>query len=194
MIRAVLDGATVTACIEHLRHLQGGEDGTGPIVTAPLAQDTFLAGIADDPRLSGVAGSILGAAPVPFGCTYLVKEPRCGLPVWWHQDGHPWRTRLGITEAVTLWIALDSAGAENGGLRVIPGSHVLDAQPLRPRVDPPSVFGSEIDPALVDEPRARLLTLAPGDVSAHHPNLIHGSAPNRSSDHRRALAVRYRPA
>lgn len=39
-----------------------------------------------------------------------------------HQDGHPWRER-GIIDALTLWVAVDPATAENGCLRVIPGSH-----------------------------------------------------------------------
>lgn len=163
-------------------------------MTAALATDHFLAEMADDPRLSSIARDILEAEPVAFGCTYIVKEPRHGLAALWHQDGHPWRTRLGVTEAVTLWVALDPADENSGGLRVIPGSHALAAQPLRPSTGPASVFGSEIDPGLVDETRARQLTLNPGDVSAHHPHLIHGSLPNRSEHVRRALAVRYRPA
>ena len=163
-------------------------------MTASLGRDRVLAGFVDDPRLATIARHILDADPVAFGCTYLVKEPRRGLPVLWHQDGHPWRTRFGITDAVTLWIALDRAGEDNGGLRVIPGSHTLAAQPLRPSTGEPSVFGGEIDPALVDATLARQLTLAPGDVVAHHPDLIHGSLANRSAHVRRALAIRYRPA
>jgi hypothetical protein len=193
VIPAVLDEATVAACIEHLQLLSAGGRPTGPIVTASLGSDSFLARIAGDPRLVAIAGCLLDSAPAAFGCTYIVKEPRGGLPVLWHQDGYPWRTRLGITEAVTVWIALDAADEVNGGLRVIPGSHVLPAQPLRPSASGSSVFGSEIDPDLVDPTLAHQLKLAPGDVSAHHPRLIHGSLPNPSARSRRALAVRYRP-
>jgi phytanoyl-CoA hydroxylase len=194
VMAAVLDQATVTGCVEHLRQLQARAGPSGPIVTASLSHDRFLAGVAADARLSAIAGGLLQAEPVPFGCTYIVKEPRRGLPVLWHQDGEPWRTRLGISDAVSLWIALDRAGADNGGLRVIPRSHALAAQPLRRNTGSPSVFGYEIDAALVDATLAQQLTLAPGDVSAHHPNLVHGSLPNHSEHPRRALAIRYRPA
>lgn len=194
VVPGVLDQATVTACLAHLRHLQGAHDAATPIVTADLSSDVFLARTANDPRLLEVAGWLLNAAPVPFGCTYFVKAGRVGLPVLWHQDGHPWRTGLGIVEATTLWIALDPAAADNGGLQVIPGSHLLTAQPLQPNRDHASVFGAEIDPALVDATLAWQLILSPGDLSAHHPNLIHGSRPNRSDRPRRALAVRYRAA
>jgi phytanoyl-CoA hydroxylase len=193
VIPAVLDQAALKACAEHLRHLQARQRTAGPIVTAPLSSDQFLAGIAGDSRLSAIAGALLQAEPVPFGCTYIVKEPYQGLPVLWHQDGYPWRTRLGIAEAVSLWVALDRAGGHNGGLRVIPGSQALTAQPLQLSPTEPSVFGYEIDARLVDATLVRQLTLAPGDVAAHHPNLIHGSLPNRSDRPRRALAIRYRP-
>lgn len=35
------------------------------------------------------------------------------------------------------------------------------------------------------------LILAPGDVAIFHPNLIHGSPPNRSPHRRAGLTVRY---
>jgi hypothetical protein len=183
----------VSACIGHLAGLQAVIGQGAAIVTAPLMTDSFLAGLAGDPRLADIAWCLLGGAqPVPFGCTYFVKEPYCGLPVLWHQDGYPWRTRLGIREAVTLWLALDRSDEETGGLLMIPGTHSLAAQPLRRHSAQASVFGCEIDPDLVADSRARPVVLAPGDVSAHHPNLIHGSASNRSPQLRRGLAIRYR--
>jgi ectoine hydroxylase-related dioxygenase (phytanoyl-CoA dioxygenase family) len=194
IIAAVLDQTALSTCLEHLGHLQGRQPRPGPIVTASLTGDRVLAEVAGDPRLSGIAACLLGSDPVCFGCTYFVKEPRSGLPVLWHQDGYPWRAQLGITEAVTLWIALDRADESTGGLQVIPGSHHLDAQPLCPQRSQSNVFGSEIAPEFVDPTLARALMLAPGDVSAHHPNLIHGSLPNWSEEPRRALAVRYFPA
>jgi ectoine hydroxylase-related dioxygenase (phytanoyl-CoA dioxygenase family) len=193
IVRAVVDQAALRRCVDHLGHLQGCQPRPGPIVTAPLLRDPVLAEVAGDTRLASIAGWLLGSDPKCFGCTYFVKEPRSGLPALWHQDGYPWRARLGITEAVTLWLALDRADGDTGGLQVIPGSHHLDAQPLRRQRSQPNLFGSEIAPELVDATLARTLTLAPGDVSAHHPNLIHGSLPNWSDQPRRALAVRYSP-
>ena len=194
VVRQVLSPATLRACREHLDRLSGTCAVAGSILAAPLAQDRFLAGIARGRGLTDIAASLLGARPEPFAATYIVKPPRRGLPAFWHQDGHPWQQRLGITSAVTLWIALDPVDRANGGLCVVPGSQGLEAKPLRPRPDQPSVFGAEIDPLLVDTGRATALQLAPGDLSAHGPRLIHGSPPNRSARLRRALAVRYRPA
>ena len=186
VVRAAVDGATVEHLGRHCDALPGDA-----LRTAALDRDPVLAAIAADDRLVAIARSVLPGEPEPFGATFVVKAPHTGLPALWHQDGHPWRER-GIAEAVTLWVAIDEATAENGCLRVIPGSHRLDAQPLRPNADVPSIFGAEVDPALVDESLAVDVVLAPGDVSVHHPNLLHGSGPNATERQRRALALRYR--
>jgi phytanoyl-CoA hydroxylase len=191
VVRGAVDEATVSAARRHCDELADRHPGSA-ILTAPLDADPFLTRVVGDTRLLAIAADALDGEPVPFGATYLVKPPRTGLPVLWHQDGHPWREHLGITDAVTLWLALDDATVESGCLRVVPGSHRMEAQPLRPNVAEPNVFGHEIERALVDEARAVDVALAPGDVSVHHPNLVHGSGPNRSDRLRGAGAVRYR--
>jgi ectoine hydroxylase-related dioxygenase (phytanoyl-CoA dioxygenase family) len=183
-VRAVLDPATLEAALAHLATLPGEA-----LRTAPLS-DPFFASIAADERLTSIASTVLGGPVEAFGATYLVKPPGVGLPALWHQDGEPWQERLAGAPATTLWVALDRSTSANGCLRVVPGSHRLPLHPLRP-AEEPSIFGVELDPALVDEASAVDVELAAGDVSVHHPNLVHGSGPNRSHRPRRALAVRY---
>jgi ectoine hydroxylase-related dioxygenase (phytanoyl-CoA dioxygenase family) len=193
VLRNVLDQESVAACVAHLLGLLARYRLNGPIVTVSLDDDGFLARMADDVRLSSIASCLLDAEPVPFGSTYFVKEPGTGRPVLWHQDAYPWQSQLGVVEAVTLWIALDPADEGNGGLQVIPRSHSLAAQPLQPNHRGGNVFGAEIDPRLVDATQAHVLVMGEGDVSAHHPRLIHSSPANWSGRCRRALAIRYRP-
>jgi phytanoyl-CoA hydroxylase len=64
---------------------------------------------------------------------------------------------------------------------------------MKKRTDVDSVFGSGMDTALADESASIDFMLARGDVSAHHPNLIHGSGPNRSQRRRCGLTIRYIP-
>ena len=184
MARGVVDDAYLAAAREWLAALPGD----GPLRTGPLE---LLGALVDEPALVALATDALGARVAAFGCTFIVKPPRTGLPARWHQDGDPWEAR-GISEAVSLGVALDATTEENGCLRVIPGSHRLAPQPLRPVEDPPNIFGAEIDPALVDESLAIPLPLAPGDVSLHLPSLIHGSDANRSDTPRTTLVLRYR--
>jgi phytanoyl-CoA hydroxylase len=172
----------VERALVHLDTVPGNALRTGPM-------DAFFTEVVE--LLTSLAEEQLGGAVEPFGATYVVKPARDGLPTRWHQDGHPWEQR-GITSAVSIGIALDRSTRANGCLLVIPGSHRLPAQPLRPITDPPNVFGAEIDPALVDETLAVALELEPGDASIHHPNLIHGAEPNTSDTPRRTLVLRYR--
>ncbi|MBI4530944.1 MAG: phytanoyl-CoA dioxygenase family protein, partial [Candidatus Latescibacteria bacterium] len=87
----------------------------------------------------------------------------------------------------------DDSLPENGCMRVIPGTHTMDLQKLRPREDIPNVLRSEIDPALVDESKAVDLVVRAGGVSVHHPNIIHGSNANTSPKRRCGLTIRYIP-
>jgi phytanoyl-CoA hydroxylase len=95
-------------------------------------------------------------------------------------------------EVVTLWLAIDESAPENGGLRVIPGSHRGDLHELRPRADLDNVLGSE-SATDVDESLAVDLTMAAGDVEVHHPGIMHGSAANTSDKRRCGLTIRYIP-
>ena len=88
-------------------------------------------------------------------------------------------------EVVSLWLAIDDSTPDNGCMRVIPGSYHLALQALHERTDVPNVLNSEIpsrsastDTAVVD------LILRAGDVSVHHPNIIHGSKANTSASRR----------
>jgi len=114
-----------------------------------------------------------------------------GQAVLWHQDGSFWP--LEPMDVVTLWLAIDDSTPENGCMRVIPGSHRQNLQGLQRRTDVENVLGSGLDPALVDESQARDVALDPGDVSIHHPNVIHDSQANNSQRWRRGLTIRYIP-
>ena len=188
--RGVLDAATLDRAERHLAGLV--TTPTGVAACSPAHDDEARA-LGSDERVVGLARLVLDAEPELFGVSYLVKRAGDGLPVLWHQDGYPWREQLGVVDAVTLWVALDPADQHNGCLRVVPGSHRLPLRPLRPN-PVENVFGWECDPDLVDESAAVDVVLAPGDVSLHHPALLHSSGPNRSGGRRAALALRYRSA
>jgi ectoine hydroxylase-related dioxygenase (phytanoyl-CoA dioxygenase family) len=111
--------------------------------------------------------------------------------VLWHQDGSYWP--LKPMEVVTLWLAVDDASPENGCMRVVPGTHKMELQEMKTRTDVANVLNSQIDPKLVDESKAVDVILNAGDVSIHHPNIIHGSEANLSAKWRRGLTIRYIP-
>ena len=193
--RQVVDASTVESARDHLRTIQAARPAASSIFPFPLGSDPFIDRLVADDRFTVWAAELLGTSVTCFGAAYMVKQAVVGPEALWHQDGHPWRERLGITDAVTLWLALDDVGEANGALRVIVGSHTRPAQPLIPCATPEEggYFGAGIDPGPVDPADVDILVLSAGDASAHHPCLIHGSGPNTSDHDRRALVLRYRP-
>ena len=90
---------------------------------------------------------------------------------------------------LTPWLAITSSTLENGCLSVIPGSH---HEPLRPHVDTfadDNILTRGQQTEVPDESLAVHLELQPGQMSIHHPRLIHGSQPNPSSDRRIGFAL-----
>ena len=55
------------------------------------------------------------------------------------------------------------------------------------------LFDIAMDRSTIDESEAVSLILNPGDISIHHPNVIHGSHANKSPRWRRGLTIRYIP-
>lgn len=156
-----------------------------------MTHDPFWVRLVSDPGLLDIAEQFIGPDIALFASHYISKPPFDGKPVLWHQDGSYWP--LEPMEVVTLWLAVDDSTPENGCMRVIPRSHAMDLQELRPNTEVDSVLKSEIDPSLVDESQAQDVILDAGDVSVHHPNLIHGSNPNTSPRRRCGLTIRYIP-
>ena len=192
IFRNVLDAALLAQATEHVAWLQQrhselrGEDLGHELV----ARDPFWVRLVSDDRLLDIAGHFVGPDIALFASHYICKPPYSGRPVLWHQDGAYWP--LEPMEVVTLWLAVDNSTPENGGLRVIPGSHRHGLHDLRARDDVDSVLGSECATD-VDESLAVDLTLAAGDVEVHHPNIVHGSDANTSPEWRCGLTIRYIP-
>jgi hypothetical protein len=156
-----------------------------------VGKDAFWVRLISDPRLLDIAQQFIGPDIALFASHYIAKPPGDGLPVLWHQDGSYWP--LKPMRVVTLWLAFDDCSSENGCMRVIPRTQHHELSELHANNGRPNALGRSMDPALVDESRAVDVELAAGDVSIHHPNLIHGSNPNTSARWRRGLTIRYIP-
>jgi non-haem Fe2+, alpha-ketoglutarate-dependent halogenase len=134
---------------------------------------------------------ILGPDILVHSVSIFSKHPHTADYVSWHQDGYYWG--LDMPRLTSAWIALTPSNAENGCLRVVPGSHGVDRLP---HVDRPhsrdNLLASGLEIAVeVAESDAVDITLAPGEMSLHHVNIVHGSNPNRSGGKRIGFAIRY---
>jgi ectoine hydroxylase-related dioxygenase (phytanoyl-CoA dioxygenase family) len=111
-----------------------------------LLSTPAIAAVARDSRLINLATEVLGRAPVPFGATLFDKSPEANWLVAWHQDRAlpllerreapgwgPWSEKEGVLYAhapadvlasvVAIRLHLDDSTAQNGPLRVLPGTH-----------------------------------------------------------------------
>jgi ectoine hydroxylase-related dioxygenase (phytanoyl-CoA dioxygenase family) len=161
-----------------------------------------VAAVARDARLTEVAQEVLGAAAVPFRATLFDKSPVSNWLVVWHQDTAlplrerrevlgwgPWSVKDGVNYAhapagaleqiLALRLHLDDSVAENGPLRVLPGTHTL---------------GVLSDEALhhVSARIAAVDCVVPrGGVLAMRPLVVHASSKSRSTAPRRVLHIEY---
>ena len=85
---------------------------------------------------------------------------------------------------------LDDATAENGAVRVLPGSQRLG--PARRDPNDPTRFLA--DPAALESSSEVVVEVPAGSVLWFGSYLVHRSSPNTSGGHRRALLPSWQPA
>jgi non-heme Fe2+,alpha-ketoglutarate-dependent halogenase len=157
------------------------------------------------PRLLNSLEQLLGSTILLKSTRLFYKYGGSASYVGWHQDG--------ITEiledgrAPAVWLGLTAATVENGCLRVVPRSHRFgllqhsskpDLKPL-PGADTSdqvqSWSGDELSGRIASLPSSFEdpfdLVMRPGDMSIHHPLILHGSNPNVSSEPRIGLSASY---
>ena len=146
--------------------------------------------IVSHPKVLDYVESILGPNLLVWGTRWFSKMPGDKTFVSWHQDGTYWG--LHPPRVTTAWVALSESKAENGGLRVIPGSHRGNYLPQRDTYDPANALSRGQEIAVeVDEAQAVNLALEPGQMSLHHIGIVHGSKANTSQKPRIGVAIRY---
>jgi len=142
-----------------------------------------------DERILDAVEPLIGTDIICWEASFFSKEPNDAAFVSWHQDATYW----GLSEniGVTAWIAFTPSTRENGCMRIIKGSHT-QALAHATGDDPANMlpFREQVESA-VDESHAIDIVLAPGEMSLHHPMVVHGSAPNTSQHRRLGLAIRY---
>ena len=192
--RQVLDGALVTEARQHIQWLTEQHPELRPenFGHTLVADDPFWVRLVSDPRLLAIAAEHIGVDIALFASHYIAKPPGDGQAVLFHQDGAYWP--LEPMEVVTLWLAVDDSDAENGCMRMIPGTHRMGLHEMVDS-DADSVLGSMIKPELIAdvEESAVDLVLKAGDVSVHAAAIVHGSHANLSARRRGGLTIRYVP-
>lgn len=139
--------------------------------------ESFKLLLAYPPLLGAISQAVNHAPFVSSVHSCVFKIPHRGYPVPWHQDPVP----IYHFPIFNVDIYLDEANSGNGGLYVLPGSH-LGGYHGNPQFIRAWSKGKEDD-----APGAIPVHTQPGDVLFHATSLIHGSFWNRSDSLRRTI-------
>jgi ectoine hydroxylase-related dioxygenase (phytanoyl-CoA dioxygenase family) len=161
-----------------------------------------VAKIASSTPLLGIAQEALGSDTFPFRATLFDKSPTANWLVVWHQDTAlplrerretpgwgPWSIKDGVnyahapatalSQVLALRVHLDDSTAENGPLRVLPGTHTL------------GVLSDDTLHDLSTRIAALDCTVLVGGVLAISPLIVHASSKSQSEIPRRVLHIEY---
>tara|TARA_Y100001970_G_scaffold276552_1_gene379397 strand:- start:539 stop:1366 length:828 start_codon:yes stop_codon:yes gene_type:complete len=131
--------------------------------------------------------SIIGKNILICGTTLFIKNPNEKDFVSFHQDAkyiglepHNW---------VTVWLAVTDANEHNGCMRMLPGSHKENLKIHEQKFDENNLLtrGQTITDVSLD--KTEPIILEAGQVSLHHPLVVHGSGLNQSSDRRIGFVI-----
>jgi len=131
--------------------------------------------------------SIIGKNILICGTTLFIKNPNEKGFVSFHQDAkyiglepHNW---------VTAWIAVTDANEKNGCMRVWSGSHKKNLIHHEQKFDENNLLtrGQTIENVPLEETDP--VVLEAGQMSLHHPTVVHGSGLNKSNDRRIGFVI-----
>jgi len=152
------------------------------------AYDEYFARLAAHSRLLDILERVMGPDIVLISTHLLCKPPGDGHGVAWHQDGG--YAPIEPMSLVTLYLAFDDCDAENGCMRMLPGTHRNGLAPHE-IIHDGEVARKEISSEVIKAYEPVPLELRAGEASLHLPWVIHGSEPNRSPRRRAGLPMRY---
>jgi len=131
--------------------------------------------------------SIIGKNILICGTTLFIKNSNEKGFVSFHQDAkyiglepHNW---------VTAWIAVTDSNEENGCMRMWSGSHKENLKNHKQKFDENNLLtrGQTIENVPLEETDS--VVLEAGQMSLHHPTVVHGSGLNKSNDRRIGFVI-----
>ena len=131
--------------------------------------------------------SIIGRNILICGTTLFIKNPNEKGFVSFHQDAkyiglepHNW---------VTAWVAVTDTNEKNGCMRMLSGSHKDNLKHHEQNFDKNNLLtrGQTITDVPLD--KTEPVILEAGQMSLHHPTIVHGSGLNNSNDRRIGFVI-----
>ncbi|MEC8805253.1 MAG: phytanoyl-CoA dioxygenase family protein, partial [Pseudomonadota bacterium] len=172
--------------------LEAAEADHGELMQGPGSNNAHyvlpvLDSIAHDSRILDAVEDLIGPDINVAGTTLFIKEPETKGFISWHQDAryiglepHDW---------VTAWLAISDVTEENGCIRMVPGSHKAQLVEHVDTYGEDNLLTRGQTVPDIDESATVAVPLKPGQLSLHHPRIVHGSGPNMSGSRRIGFAI-----
>tara|TARA_B100000963_G_scaffold360494_1_gene391584 strand:- start:211 stop:1035 length:825 start_codon:yes stop_codon:yes gene_type:complete len=145
-----------------------------------------LDSIVHNSKILDAVESIIGRNILVCSSTLFIKNPNEQGFVSYHQDAkyiglepHNW---------VTVWVALTNSFKENGCMKMWPKSH-LEIKDHNEKFDKGNLLTRGQTVENVPENEIELVELKAGQISLHHPKIVHGSGINKSNDRRIGFVI-----
>ena len=138
-------------------------------------------------KILDVVESIIGKNILVGGTTLFIKDPDKKGFVSWHQDAkyigfepHNW---------VTAWLAITDANEENGCMRMWSGSHKEKIKEHQDTFNENNLLtrGQTVQNIPLEDTTPNILKA--GQLSLHHPMIVHGSGSNKSNTRRIGFVI-----
>ena len=145
-----------------------------------------LDAIVHNSKILDTVESIIGKNILVCGTTLFIKNPQEEGFVSYHQDAkyiglepHNW---------VTAWVAITDSYEENGCMRMWPKSH-LEIRDHNEKFNEGNLLtrGQTVEGVPASELKS--VELKAGQMSLHHPRIVHGSGINNSNDRRIGFVI-----
>ena len=145
-----------------------------------------LDAIVHNSKILDAVENIIGKNILVCSTTLFIKNPKQEGFVSYHQDAkyiglepHNW---------VTAWVALTDSNENNGCMKMWPKSH-LNIKDHNEKFNEGNLLTRGQTVENVPEDEVKSIVLKAGQVSLHHPRIVHGSGINRSNDRRIGFVI-----
>ncbi len=138
-------------------------------------------------KILNAVESLIGKNILICGTTLFIKNPNKKGFVSFHQDAK----YIGLEPLnwVTAWIAVTDSNEENGCMRMWSGSHKNNLKEHNQKFNEGNLLtrGQTIENVPIN--KTTPIVLKAGQMSLHHPTVVHGSGQNKSNDRRIGFVI-----
>ncbi len=147
----------------------------------------MLDSVAHNENILNAVESLIGSNILICGTTLFIKNPGEGGFVSYHQDAK----YIGLEPLnwVTAWVAITDSNENNGCMRMWSGSHKDNLKEHDQNFNKKNLLTRGQTVNNVPDDQTVSLILNAGQMSLHHPKIVHGSGINYSNERRIGFVI-----